>query len=56
MSESLEDFWERFQRWRRASEGKGSKVNVQKTKMMVSRMEGEMQNRSLWYMWKKGWV
>ena len=42
MSESLEDLRERFQRWRRAMEGKGLKVNVGKTKMMVSRTEGEI--------------
>ena len=36
MSESLDDLRERFQRWRRAFEGKGLKVNVGKTKMMVS--------------------
>ena len=39
MSESLEDLRERFQRWRRALEGKGLKVNVGKTKMMVSGTE-----------------
>ena len=42
MSESLEDSRERFQRWRRALEGKGLKVNVGKTKMMVSGTEGEI--------------
>ena len=31
MNESLEDLRERFQRWRRALEGKGLKVNVGKT-------------------------
>ena len=36
MSESLKDLRERFQRWRSALEGKGLKVNVGKTKMMVS--------------------
>ena len=35
MSESLEDLRERFQR-RRALEGKGLKVNVGKSKMMVN--------------------
>ena len=39
MSESLDDLRERFQRWRSALEGKGLKVNVGKTKMMVSGME-----------------
>ena len=42
MSESLEDLRERFQRWRRALEGKGLKVNVGKTKMMVSGTNGEI--------------
>ena len=42
MSESLEDLRERFQRWKRALEGKGLKVNVGKTKMMVSGTEGEV--------------
>ena len=41
MSESLEDLRERFQR-RRALEGKGLKVNVGKTKMMMSGTEGEI--------------
>ena len=42
MSESLEDLRERFRRWRRALEGKGLKVNVEKTMMMVSGTEGEI--------------
>ena len=42
MSESLEDLRERFQRWRRALEGKGLKVNVGKTKMMVNGTAGEI--------------
>ena len=42
MSESLEDLRERFQRWKRALEGKGLKVNVGKTKTMVSGTEGEI--------------
>ena len=42
ISESLEDLRERFQRWRRAFEGKGLKVNVGKTKMMLSETEGEI--------------
>ena len=42
MSESLEDFKERFQRWRSALEGKGLKVNVSKTMMIVSGTEGEI--------------
>ena len=42
MSESLEDSRKRFQRWRRALEGKGLKVNVGKTKIMLSGTEGEI--------------
>ena len=42
MSESLESLRERFQRWRSALEDKGLKVNVGKTKMMVSGTEGEI--------------
>ena len=42
MSESLENLRERFQRCRRALEGKGLKVNIGKTKMMVSGTEGEI--------------
>ena len=42
MSESLDDLRERFQRWRSALEDKGLKVNVGKTKMMVSGTEGEI--------------
>ena len=42
MSESLEDLRKRFQRCRSALEGKGLKVNAEKTKMMVSVKEGEI--------------
>ena len=42
MSQSLEDLRERFQRWRSALEDKGLKVNVGKTKVMVSGTEGEI--------------
>ena len=42
MSENSEDLWERFQRWRGALESKGMKVNIRKTKMMVSGAEGEI--------------
>ena len=59
MSESLEDLRGRLQRWKRALEGKALKVNVGKTKMMVSGTEGKItssKNRSLWSMWEKGWV
>ena len=36
MSENLEDIKVRFQRWKSALEGKGLKVHIGKTKMMVS--------------------
>ena len=42
MSENLEDLRERFRRWRGALESKGMKVNIRKTKMMVSGAEGEI--------------
>ena len=42
MSESLEDLREIFQRRRSALEDKGLKVNVGKTKMMVSGTEGDI--------------
>ena len=42
MSECLEDLRERFQRWRSALEGKELKVNVGKTKMMVSGTKGKI--------------
>ena len=35
----MEDLWARFQRWRSAVEGEGLKVNIGKTKMMVSGAE-----------------
>ena len=42
MSESWDDLRERFQRWRSALGDKGLKVNVGKTKMMVSGTKGEI--------------
>ena len=42
MSENLEELWERFLRWKSALEGKGLKVNIEKTKMMVSDTEEEI--------------
>ena len=42
MSKSLNDLRERFQRWRSELEGKGPKVNVEKSKRMVSGTEGEI--------------
>ena len=35
----MEDLCARFQRWRSAEEGEGLKVNIGKTKMMVSGTE-----------------
>ena len=42
MSENLEDLRERFPRWRDALESKGLRINITKTKMMVSGAEGEV--------------
>ena len=42
MSEDMEDLKERFWNWKDALESKGSKVNTRKTKIMVSRSEGEL--------------
>ena len=42
MSENFENLRKRFQRWRSALEHKGLKVNVEKTKMMVSGTEREI--------------
>ena len=42
MSKNLEDLRERFQWWRGALESKGIKVNIRRTKMMVSGAEGEI--------------
>ena len=42
MSDSMEDLREKFQKWRAAFKSKGIKVNLRKTKLMVSGSEGEM--------------
>ena len=42
MSESLDELRERFQRWRSELEDKGLRVNVGKTKIMVSGTEGKI--------------
>ena len=42
MSDSMEDLGRRFKRWKDAFESKGLKVNMQKTKVLVSGSEGEM--------------
>ena len=52
-----EDLRERFQRWRGAMESKGIKVNIRKTKMMVSGAKGEIvRSRSEWNMWEKSYM
>ena len=42
MSETTEDLKERFWNWKDALESKGLKVNIRKTKLMVSGSEGEL--------------
>ena len=42
MSETIEELKERFSNWKDALESKGLKVNTRKTKLMVSRLEGEL--------------
>ena len=42
MSKNLEDLRERFQMWRDSLESKGLRINIRKTKMMVSGAEGEV--------------
>ena len=42
MSEDTEDLKEKFWNWKDALESKGLKVNTRKTKVMVSRSEGEL--------------
>ena len=42
MRENTEDLKERFWNWKNALESKGLKVNTRKTKLMVSRSEGEL--------------
>ena len=41
-SETIEGLREKFQKWKQAFESKGLKVNLGKTKMLVSGMEGEV--------------
>ena len=41
MSETMEGLREKFQKWKEAFESKGMKVNLKKTKVMVSGSEGE---------------
>ena len=42
MSEDMEDLKEKFWNWKDALESKGLKVNIRKTKLMVSGSEGEL--------------
>ena len=42
ISETMENLGEKFQKWKEAFESKGMKVNIGKTKMMVSDSEGEV--------------
>ena len=42
MSETMEDLKERFWKWKDALGSKDLKVNIGKTKVMVSRSEGEL--------------
>ena len=42
MSEIMEDLKERFWNWKNALESKSLKVNIRKTKVMVSGSEGEL--------------
>ena len=46
-SESLEELQEKFRKWKEAFESKGMKVNLGKTKMMVSGSEGERLNSKI---------
>ena len=42
MSESIENLKEKFLKWKEAFESNGLKVNLKKTKVMVSRSKGEV--------------
>ena len=42
MSESIENLKEKFLKWKEAFENKGLKVNLKKTKIMVSDSKGEV--------------
>jgi len=44
---SLEELQEKFRKWKQACESKGMKVNLAKTKMMVSLSEGERLNSKI---------
>ena len=42
MSESIENLKEKFLKWKQTFESKGLKVNLKKTKLMVSGLKGEV--------------
>ena len=42
MSESIENLNEKFLKWKETFESKGPKMNLQKTKVMVSGLKGEV--------------
>ena len=45
--ETIENLWEKFWKWKEAFQIKGMKINLGKTKMMVSGCEGEVLNSSI---------
>ena len=47
MNKAMKDLKEKFLNWMEALENKGSKVNIKKTKMMVSGSEGELFNSKI---------
>ena len=56
MSKNIEDLRERFWNRKDALESKRLKVNTKKTKVMVSKLEGELfksKDRSKWSLWKE---
>ena len=55
MSKNIEDLRERFWNRKDALESKRLKVNTRKTKVMVSKLEGELfksKDRSKWSLWE----
>lgn len=44
MAESLEELMEKLRKWKGAMEGKGLKVNMKKTKVMLGEVRGQIQN------------
>ena len=47
MSETMEGVKERFLKWRSALDSKGLKVNLEKTKVMLRVLEGEVIQRRM---------